>query len=483
MSSTVSRSALFARPLVAFLLLASLGAILAGCGKEEAPDEFVITDTDMERFRELADRADRQIEGTATGAAIVDEMLAAQGTATGASAAARTALLNTPVPQLDLSKVGLYNSIRTVSSGTTDAYIVNLPFANMRSEPSTTKGAILSRLDRGAQVRVIDFVDAEWARVKAVSDGKEGFIVVRALAKPITDDRLQAEKTPFANTYFVDYAFVNVREKADQKSAKLGEIPGQSLIRPITRDDQWTKVSFQGKEGYVSSAYLSPFLPTFIVRQDKFTLPVLVYDLSQQGVADTLPTHINALKQAGFSFKTLRSFHDLLVDRGADARLSGKNVVVALTGLTAANVKSASDTLRAQGVTGTLFIRTDQVGIRGITEKTLMTLVANGLDVESAGHTGDDLRALTNAQVELEFKQSRKLLEDMSRREVVAVAYPQGGVNDRVSEIAGQAGYLFGVGSSPERTFGRDQFLRLPSYPVFGGMSAEEVVKTASGGQ
>jgi peptidoglycan/xylan/chitin deacetylase (PgdA/CDA1 family) len=409
-------------------------------------------------------------------------MLDTQSAGTGAAASAGAGLANLSVPTLDLSQVGLYNSIRTVSSNSTDAYVVNLPFANMRSEPDTKKGALVARLDRGAQVRVIDFVDAEWARVKAVSDGKEGFVVVRALAKPITDDRLEAEKTPFANTFFVDYAFVNVREKTDQKSAKLGEIPGQSLIRPLSRDAQWTKVSFQGKEGYVSSAYLSPFLPTFIVRQEKFTLPILMYDLAQQGTLEALPAHIAALKQAGFAFKTLRSFHDLLVNQGADARLTGKNVVVALTGLTAANVKAASDALRGAGVTGTLFIRTDQVGTRGITEKTLITLVANGLDVESAGHTGDDLRALTNAQVELEFKQSRKLLEDMSRRGVVAVLYPQGGVNDRVSQIAGDSGYLFGVGNSPERSFGRDQLLRLPSYPIFPGTPAEEAVRTATGG-
>jgi SH3-like domain-containing protein len=466
--------------MVAFLLLASFGMLLAGCGKQEAPDEFVITDSDMERFRELADKADERIDQTqGTGSTSTAVTFDAGETGTGTlSGQDRLAQVN--IPTLDLSRVGLYDSLRTAAS-TSDAYVVNLEFANMRSAPSTKNGTLVARLDRGAAVRVIDFVDAEWARVKAVSDGKEGFMVSRALAKSVTEDRLEAEKAPFANTYFVDFAFVNVREAPDQKSAKIGEIPGQSLIRPLARDDQWTKVSFQGKEGYVSSAYLSPFLPTFLVRQDKFTLPILMYDLSQQGTFEMLSGHIAALKQAGFSFKTLRSFHDLLVNGGANARLTGKNVIIGITGLTAANVKAASDSLLGSGVTGVLFIRTDQVGIRGITEKTLITLVANGLDVESAGHTGDDLRALTNAQVELEFKQSRKLLEDMSRRSVVAVAYPAGGVNDRVSEIAGDSGYLFGVSNSPERSFGRDQLLRLPSYPVFPGMAADEAVRTATG--
>jgi peptidoglycan/xylan/chitin deacetylase (PgdA/CDA1 family) len=115
----------------------------------------------------------------------------------------------------------------------------------------------------------------------------------------------------------------------------------------------------------------------------------------------------------------------------------------------------------------------------GITEKTIVTLLADGFDLQSAGHTGDDLRSLTNAQVTLELQESRKILEDLTHKSVYVVAYPQAGVNDRVMQKAAEAGYLFGLGSAPDRTFSRDQFLRLPSYTVTTSMTAEDIEKVA----
>ena len=116
----------------------------------------------------------------------------------------------------------------------------------------------------------------------------------------------------------------------------------------------------------------------------------------------------------------------------------------------------------------------------GITEKQLLTLRANGFDVESAGHTGDDFRALTNGQVTQELRQSRKLLEE-SGLGVLAVAYPEGGVNDRIAMLASEAGYLMGLGEDSSRTFTRNDLLRLPAIAIFPSMTTDEVVKLATG--
>ena len=116
-----------------------------------------------------------------------------------------------------------------------------------------------------------------------------------------------------------------------------------------------------------------------------------------------------------------------------------------------------------------------------MTQKTVMTLIANGLDIESGGHTGEDLRSQTNAQVDLELRQSRKLLEDYAGRSVMVIGYPQGGVNDRVMKAAADAGYLLGIGIAPDRTFQRDQLLRLPSFLVSPKATDQEVLAMIKG--
>ena len=138
-------------------------------------------------------------------------------------------------------------------------------------------------------------------------------------------------------------------------------------------------------------------------------------------------------------------------------------------------MKELSDILRISGVTATLFFETKGVGLSGVSEKILLTLLANGHDIQSGAHTGDDLRSLTNAQVDLELQQSRQILESLIQRPVFAVAYPKGGINDRVRQKAQEAGYLLGISSSLGRTFTRDQLLRLPSFGVTSDVTDDEV--------
>jgi peptidoglycan/xylan/chitin deacetylase (PgdA/CDA1 family) len=206
-------------------------------------------------------------------------------------------------------------------------------------------------------------------------------------------------------------------------------------------------------------------------------LPILHYDATQPGVLEQLAEHGQKLKQAGYKFMTLREFHDLvLAQEQKDARLDPKSVVIAITELNAENVRKVSDALFSNGMKATLFLQSGELGMSGITEKNLLTLLANGFDLQSAGHTGDDLRSLTNAQVKLELEQSRQLLQEYTKKDVIAVAYPQGGVNDRVMQTAANAGYLFGLGSAPESTFARDQFLRLPSFSVTANMTGDDIL-------
>ncbi len=475
-----------ARPLIAFLLIASFGILFAGCGRSvqgpgegSASSDITFTEEDAARFQQLA--KDQQAVTTLTESGTV--VPTASGTIASVPAPNLAAGSGAVAPSdaggtIDLSMVKTYDALRQVSgSSEGNQYVVTNTFMNLRAEPRVT-AASAGRLGNGDTVKVLEFVNASWAKVQ-LPGGGAAYASTQYLGKLISQQKLAEEKKVYDGLYYVNFGFVNVRKEANQKSDKLGTIPGQSFVRPLSIDKNWARISFEGKQGYISTGYIKPFVPIFIVRQDSFTLPILHYHLGQTGTLEVLGQHLARLKQEGVSFITLRDFRDLLVSQQQrrDAHLPSNAVVIAVSDVTSANAKQVSDLLTGNGVRATLFLQTKDVGLSGITEKLLLTLVANGLDVQSAGHTGDDLRSLTNSQITLEVQQSRKILESLTHRDVFSLAYPQGGVNERVSQLAAASGYLFGVTNAPDKTATRDQFLRLPSYAITSTMTADDVVR------
>jgi len=457
------------RSLIAFLLIACFGILFAGCGQPPpAEEEFTFTEQDIARFRELAEQTS-----------------SASGSVLGGSGTVRLELGESSLPSippvLDLSQVQTYEAVRS-GPGTMgkDVYQVTNEFLNVRASPSVT-AAQVGRLLQGQPVTVVNFEDAAWAKVR-LSDGTEGFVSSRYIAKLVSEEKLPQEKEAYKGQYYVNFGFVNVRKAADTESEKLGEIPGQAFVKPLSMDQNWARVAFNSKEGYVAARYLSPFLPNFLVRQNTFTLPVLHYRMSREGMLATMGKHIDLLRKEGVHFMTLEEFGKLLLQQQErDVRIPPKSVVIAISDVTAQNVKEVSDLLRLSAIPATVFLPTKELGMSGITEKTVLTLMANGLDLESGGHTGDDLRSLTNAQVELELTQSRKLLEEITKTPVTVIGYPEGGVNERVADLAAKAGYLLGVAAAPDTSFERSQLLRMPSFVVPTTATDAEILAIAKG--
>ncbi len=462
-----------AAPIVAFLLIACFGLLfVTGCSSSagtETMEDDTFTQEDVARFRQLSED-DGMSSQSGTGASLSSESSSLAPVALTASGSTGTA------PAADPALRKQYDAMRGTSGKGANMYRVTNTFLNVRSEPNVTS-AFVVRLDQGDLVSLVEFVNGNWAKVQ-VPGGQTGYVAVRYIAKLTSEDKLKDEQKAFEGTYFVNFAFVNVRARPDTGSDKIGEIPGQAFVRPLSIEKDWARVALDGKEGYVSTQFLSPFLPNFLVRQESYQLPILHYDVGQAGVLEAMPQHFSLLKQAGVKILTFSELFDTVrTQEVRDVRLPPQSAIVAVSGITTQNVKRVSDALATAGVRATLFLQTDQVGISGISEKMIVTLLANGFDIQSAGHTGDDLRTLTSPQTQLELVQSRKLLEEMTHKTVFAVAYPQGGANDRVLEQAADAGYLFGMGSSPDKTFTRDQFLRLPSYTITSGMTGEDVAK------
>lgn len=462
------RSHLSIRPLVAFLLIASFGILFAGCSSDsqKPSEEFTFTAEDVSKLMELAEQKKEEI---------VDEALGDIRLELPESEEEEELVLN-------VSMADTYTAIRSGphESGE-DAYRVTNEFLNVRTEPRVTS-ATVGRLVRGDIVHVTDFKDAAWAKIQMSDRKTEGYVAQRYIAKLTSEDRLEAEKEKWKGTYFVDFSFLNVRKDPDAESTKIGELPGQALIKPLSMDGVWARIPFENEEAYVATQYLSPFLPNFLVRQDIFNLPILLYPVDEEGVTGALARHVDRFAQEGMRMMTMRAFYDLLLaQEDRDVRLPPRGVIIGITGLDDKNFGEVAEVLQSGRATVTFFVQTDHIGLRGITEKNILTLLANGHDVQSATHTGDDLRSLTNAQLQLELRQSRQILEAITKRTVSAVVYPRGGVNGRVGEQAAEVGYLLGVGNAPDRTFGRDQLLRLPSFTVEGSLDGDALMKLVRG--
>ncbi len=469
-------------PIVAFLLIASFGILFAGCtsqnltikgpSDDEVLNDVSFTQQDVEKFQELSNSS------SSTATVSVND---AQGQTSSSNLtlsvnqASGTTLSTTPIV-LDLSQKQSYDALR-VSRGASspNVYKVINSFANVRAGASS-KSAQVAVINNGEEVTLVQFVDSEWAKVK-LKDGKEGYVVSKYIARFTTQDKLEAEKKAFGTMYFVSFAFVNVRATPDQKGEKLGQIPGKQFVQPQDIKNGWAKIQFQGKDGYVSMDYLKTFAPQFLVSQNSYELPVLIFDAGDDQAITLMVQVATALKNKGVKLTTFRGFREVLLQQQTrDFVYEGKNAIVAVKGLTRTNAIKVSDALNGAGIPATLFIETQNVGIAGITQKTLLRLVANGFDIQSGGHTGEDLRALTSAQVKLEVEQSRKMLEDATGKPVFAISYALGGENDRVRDIAAQAGYLFGVTSNSSKIFSRDQLLSMPSQTYTSSMTAEDIL-------
>lgn len=455
---------------VAFLLVACFGILFAGCSPQdtnsETADEFTFTEQDVARFREIV-MGDEQ---GGTGSTAQPRLVGGAPSSADADAIV-----------LDLSQMETYNAIRAEgSSAAENTFRVTNAFVNMRAAPNVTAQQI-ERLEQGKTMDVLEFTDAAWAKVQ-LPNGREGYVSARYIAKLTSEDRLPEERKAYEGQYFVNFGFLNVRKDPDADSEKLGELSGQSIVTPLSMDDVWARIQFAGQEGYIAVQYLQPFEPNFLVRQENYTVPVLHYDVQREGLADLLVSHIAALQEAGVNIMTFKDLTDVLLQQQErDARVDPRSAILTVSGLTGQSIKDVSDALRASNESATMFVQTNQLGIGGITEQTVLTMVANGYDLQSATHTGDDLRSLTNSQISLELKQSRRLLEEQTGREVNVVLYPLGGINGRVQEIAQESGYLFGVTDDSQRTYSRDQFLRVPAFPILEGMTGEDVVTIALG--
>lgn len=119
--------------------------------------------------------------------------------------------------------------------------------------------------------------------------------------------------------------------------------------------------------------------------------------------------------------------------------------------------------LEKYGMTATFYMITNRIGVAGsLTKEQILDMQARGMDIESHTVSHRVLTALPNAEIDREFAESKKALEDLLGRPVLHVAYPGTSHNQNVRDRAKAAGYETATIMDPRTATEKDDFYKLP---------------------
>ncbi|RUQ25172.1 mannosyl-glycoprotein endo-beta-N-acetylglucosamidase [Peribacillus cavernae] len=153
-----------------------------------------------------------------------------------------------PSPTVTATKAKITTKYVSLSSG----------MLNMRK--SASSGAnIVTRIAKGTQVTVYSESNG-WAKIKA--SGKEGYVSTKYLSatKPGTAKPVPEIKT---TTKYINVSSgsLNMRSKPSTTASVLVKLEKDMPVTVYSESNGWAKIKASGKEGYVSTKYLSTTKP------------------------------------------------------------------------------------------------------------------------------------------------------------------------------------------------------------------------------
>ena len=134
--------------------------------------------------------------------------------------------------------------------------VVTATSLNVRSGPSTSNGVIGS-LKQNDKVEVISESNG-WSKIKF--NGKEGYVSSTYLKDADGGNAGGGSENPNpSNNKIVTATSLNVRSGPSTSSSKIGSLRQNEVVEVISESNGWSKIKFNGKEGYVSSDYLKDY--------------------------------------------------------------------------------------------------------------------------------------------------------------------------------------------------------------------------------
>ncbi|MFJ7940351.1 SH3 domain-containing protein [Peribacillus sp. NPDC096622] len=159
---------------------------------------------------------------------------------------------------LSASKPGSGSTAVTPAKTTTKYVNVNTGSLNMRKSGKAT-ASIVAILSKGTKVTVYSESNG-WAKVKA--NGKDGYVNTKYLSasKPGSGSTATPEKT---TTKYVNVSSgtLNMRKSGSESASVVAKLSKGTKVTVYSESKGWAKVKANGKDGHVSTKYLSTTKP------------------------------------------------------------------------------------------------------------------------------------------------------------------------------------------------------------------------------
>ncbi|GAB6257962.1 SH3 domain-containing protein [Peribacillus sp. N1] len=148
---------------------------------------------------------------------------------------------------------------------TTSKYVnVSTGSLNMRKSGSDS-ARIITKLTRGTQVTVYS-ESKGWAKIKA--NGKEGYVSAKYLSTTKPGTVTKAAATVKTTTKYVNVSTgsLNMRKSGRDSAGLVAKLTRGTQVTVYSESKDWAKIKANGKEGYVSTKYLSATKPGTVTK-------------------------------------------------------------------------------------------------------------------------------------------------------------------------------------------------------------------------
>ncbi|MFD4929679.1 SH3 domain-containing protein [Peribacillus butanolivorans] len=160
---------------------------------------------------------------------------------------------------LSTTKPVMGSAPSTPVKATTKYVNVSSGTLNMRKSGTET-ASIVAKLSKGTQVTVYS-ESKGWAKIKA--DGKEGHVSTKYLSttKPVTESTPSTPEKTTTKYVNVSSGTLNMRKSGTESASIVAKLSRGTQVTVYSESNGWAKIKADGKDGYVSTKYLSTTKP------------------------------------------------------------------------------------------------------------------------------------------------------------------------------------------------------------------------------
>lgn len=245
---------------------------------------------------------------------------------------------------------------------------------------------------------------------------------------------------------------VTLKESSSEKEYNINSEPSSEIKDMITEDKNDTDIITQKKSpdnSNIDKKVIFNQTKTSNLINDNRGVPVLYYHSVRESAdnevtikPEKLRDQLKYIKDEGYETLTIKQLNDYILN---NSPIPEKSILITFDDGYMDNYYSAFPILKEFNMTATIFcIASELDGSYYLSKDAIKEMSDYGIDIESHTVTHPHLNKLEyNKQLE-ELAESKKILENITGKEISSIAYPFGDFNDNSIKAAKEAGYVLG---------------------------------------